>query len=89
MKANRHDDAGPAREELDEPGQAPGGSGAHRHDDAGPAREERDQPGEVPPEASEEAVPAEELPEDAAAAADADQAPVPDPKASARVPRDV
>jgi hypothetical protein len=61
----------------------------YRHDDAGPAREERDQPGETPAEASDEAVPAEQLSEEAAAAADADQAPVPDPKASARVPKDV
>ena len=61
----------------------------HRHDDAGPAREERDAPSDVPAGASEQPVPAEELPDDAAAAADADRAPVPDPKASARVPKDV
>lgn len=61
----------------------------YRHDDAGPAREERDEPSAVPPEASDEAVPAEELSEEEAASADADQAPVPDPKASARVLRDV
>ena len=61
----------------------------HRHDDAGPAREELDEPSAVPAEASEESVPAEELLDEAVAAADADRAPVPDPKSSARVPRDV
>ena len=61
----------------------------NRHDDAGPAREELDEPSAVPREPSEERPRAEELPEDAAAAADADQAPVPDPKATARVPKDI
>ena len=61
----------------------------HRHDDAGPAREERDEPSAVPADAPAERVRAEQLPEDEAAAADADQAPVPDPKATARVPKDV
>ncbi len=60
-----------------------------RHDDAGPARAERDDPSEVPADASEESVPAQELPPEEAAAADADHAPVPDSKSSARVPKDV
>ena len=61
----------------------------HRHDDAGPARAERDAPSDVPAEAADEATPAEELSPEEAAAADADRAPVPDPKATARVPKDV
>ncbi|HEV2772180.1 MAG TPA: hypothetical protein VGV57_05055 [Thermoleophilaceae bacterium] len=61
----------------------------HRHDDAGPARGERDEPSEVPADASEESVPAQELPPEEAAAADADHSPVPDSKSSARVPKDV
>ena len=60
-----------------------------RHDDAGPARTERDDPSEVPREASEESVPAQDLPPEEAAEADSDQAPVPDSKSSARVPKDV
>jgi len=60
-----------------------------RHDDAVPARTERDEPSEVPPEASEESVPAQELPPEEAAAADSDHSPVPDSKSSARVPKDV
>jgi len=58
----------------------------NRHDDAGPARQERDEPSEVPAEASPHSVPAEDLPPDEAAAADADRAPVPDPTSSAQVP---
>lgn len=61
----------------------------NRHDDAGPARAERDEPSEVPADASEESVPAQELPPEEAAAADADHSPVPDSKSSARVPKDV
>ena len=60
-----------------------------RHDDAGPARTERDEPSEVPADASEESVPAQELPPEEAAAADSDHSPVPDAKSSARVPKDV
>ena len=60
-----------------------------KYEDTNPARGERDAPSDVAREDAEQSVPAQDLSPEESAAADSDQAPVPDTKSSARVPKDI